>query len=142
MAKAEIERVIPVSKENVWNVITDYANYPEFVDGCTRVEVGAKGENKIEVEYFIHLIKEISYRLKHDENLEAGQMSWSLLESDFLKSNNGKWTLESIGKNETSVRYEIELEFKIPVPGLILKKLVKGSLPNLLENIEKRAKDS
>jgi len=140
MAQADIEKKMEVSKEKLFEVVTRYEDYPQFVDGCKKVEVQRKGPGKARVTYHVSLIKDISYTLDHEEDLETGSIKWSLVESDFLKKNTGSWKIGASGEMESDVRYEIDIEFGIPVPGLILRKLVKGSLPAMIKNFEKRAR--
>ena len=40
----------------------------------------------------------------------------------------------------TDLRYVIEIEFKIPVPGLILNRLIKSSLPSMVRSFESQAR--
>lgn len=140
MAQAEIKEVLSVDSEKLFQVITDYENYPDFVDACSGTKVGKREGGKVQVTYSVNLIKEVSYTLEHIENKEAGTMSWRLVSSEFLKKNTGSWKIKALGPGKCEVLYNLEIEFKIPVPGLILNSLVKKSLPGMMRNFEKRAK--
>ncbi len=140
MANAEIKEKLLVSKEHLFKSITDYENYPSFVDGCTSVVVKRTSDKTATVTYNINMMKEISYTLNHTEDLEKGEITWELVSSDFLKKNSGRWELKASGANQVDVFYEIEIDFKFPVPGLILNRLVKGSLPSMIKGFEKHAK--
>jgi ribosome-associated toxin RatA of RatAB toxin-antitoxin module len=140
MAQAEFHEVLPVDKDKLFQVITRYEDYPQFVDGCSSVKVERKGPGKARVTYVVNMVKEVEYVLDHEENPEQGTMSWSLVSSDAMKKNSGGWTLRSEGAGKTDVRYEVEVDFKIPVPGFILNRLVKASLPAMIKSFQARAK--
>lgn len=141
MPQAEIEKVLNVSKDQLFNAITRYEDYPEFVEGCKSVEVERDGKSQVRATYHLSIFKEFTYVLDHLENKEKGKISWKLLESDLFKVNEGAWTLETVSENETRVRYEIDIEFRIKVPGFIVNKLVQGNLPRMLRSFEQRAQD-
>ena len=141
MAQAELKEVLSVDADKFFQVITDYETYPEYVDACAGATVDKREGGKVQVTYAVNLIKDVSYTLEHQEDKAAGTMSWQLLKSEFLKKNTGSWKIKSLGPGKTEVLYTLEIEFKIPVPGLILNSLVKKSLPGMIRNFEKRAKN-
>lgn len=139
MAQAEINRIVPVPRDKLFEAITSYTDYPKFVDGVSKIEVDRKDEGNAHVTYHLNLIKDIEYIIDIHEDKEAGTIKWSLLESAFLSTNSGTWTLVTSGDGETDVTYSLEVEFKIPVPGFILRKLIKSQLPATVESFVKKA---
>ena len=143
MAQTEYRDVLAVEKEKLFSVITTYERYPDFVEGCKAVKVERKGPGKARVFYEVNVMsQDIHYTLDHNEDLETGQVGWELVDSNFFKKNNGKWEIKPAGSGKTDVIYSIEVEFKIPVPGFILNRLVKGSLPGMVKSFEKKAQKS
>ncbi len=140
MASAELKKILDADPKLFFEVISGFEDYPEFVEGCTQAKTLKKTKNGCQVAYKVSLIKEITYTLNHVLEPEKGILSWSLVESDFFKKNEGRWEIAPQGKNQTQALYQVELEFKIPVPGLILNRIIKSGLPTLLQNFEKRAK--
>ncbi|RYZ66446.1 MAG: hypothetical protein EOP09_12665 [Proteobacteria bacterium] len=141
MAKAEYSQTVDVPLEKFFDTIVGYENYPQFVEGCKKVEVERKAAGHAVVKYHVSMMKDLWYRLEQTEDRASGKMSWKLIDSDTLKSNVGEWTLKP-GKNpnQTDIDYKLDIEFNIPVPGFILSKLVKGSLPAMVKSFEKFAK--
>ena len=139
MAKAQYSDVVAVDLEKLWLAITRYEDYPGFVEGCTGVKVERKGSGAVRCAYTVSMMKEVRYTLDHVEDRAAGIVRWSLVESEFFKLNTGRWELKAAGPGKTAVTYEIEVEFKISVPGFILNRLVKGSLPAMVKGFERRA---
>jgi ribosome-associated toxin RatA of RatAB toxin-antitoxin module len=140
MAQAEHKQVVAVDREKFFKAITKYEDYPSFVDGCNGVEVERKGPGEARTHYKMNIMRDVNYTLDHKEFPEQGKMEWSLVKSDMLKKNIGRWELTSVGEGKTEVKYSIEIEFNIPVPGFILNQLVKSSIPSMIKSFEKRAK--
>lgn len=139
MANAEIKETLKVDYDKLFDTITRYEDYPKFVDGCMKVSVERKGPGKARATYHVSMMKDVVYTLDHIEDREKGRIEWNLVDSDMFKSNSGFWQLKKAGDGKTEAQYGIELEFKIPVPSLILNRLVKGSLPSMIKNFEKQA---
>lgn len=141
MAKAEFHEVLNIGKDKLLAAITAYENYPQFVEGCTAVQVEQRGNGTAKVRYQVHVMsQEVNYTLDHQEHLAQGRVEWSLVDSNFFRKNSGHWEIKDAGPGKSDVLYALEVEFKVPVPGFILNRLVKGSLPGMVRNFEEQAK--
>jgi ribosome-associated toxin RatA of RatAB toxin-antitoxin module len=141
MANATLTKTLDVSKEKLFTAITRYEDYPQFVTGCKKTEVERKAPGHALVKYSANILgKDLWYLLEHSEDLESGKVTWKLLDSDLLKVDSGTWTLKDLGGGKTEVTYAIEIEFKIWIPGPVLKTLTATSLPNVIAEFEKKAK--
>lgn len=142
MAEAKLEKRMTVPMAPLLKTITDYESYKEFVEGVSNVRVLERNGEKVKVEYSLSIMgKDFTYLLEHTERPEKGEVEWHLIESDVFKKNSGSWKLREVDGHTEAV-YDLEVEFKIYVPGFLLNKLVKGSLPTLLTSFEKRAKEN
>ena len=140
MAKAELTKALDVAKDKFFAAVTKYEDYPQFVTGCKKVEVERKAPGHSRVKYFTNILgKDLWYLLEHSEDLEKGTVTWKMIDSDLLKVDQGTWTMKEVG-GKLEVTYSIEIEFKIWVPGPILKTLTATSLPMVISEMEKRAK--
>lgn len=140
MAQTEYRQVLSVEKEKLLAVITRYENYPRFVDGCTAVDVEKRGDGSVRVKYQVNVMsQDVNYTLDHYENQSTGRVEWSLVDSNFFKKNQGHWEIKEAGQGKVDVVYALDVEFKVPVPGFILNRLVKGSLPGMVKSFEKQA---
>lgn len=141
MAKAERSETYDVPAEKFYQAVIDYKHYPDFVDGVESVVVKNATAKGAVVTYTINVIKKISYTLKltHEENKKV---SWVMESGDFLKVNNGCWTIEEAGKGKCKVTYALELEVKGFMPGLgmIEKTLVNTNLPLTMKAFATKAK--
>lgn len=139
MAGVERTEVFDVPAEKIYQVLVDYASYPEFVDGVTSIEVHHQDDASAKVTYNLNLIKTFSYtlNLSHEPNKSV---SWSLVDGDFFKTNNGRWTLNDLGDGRTEVTYSLDVDFKVMVPRMISNKLTKSNLPSMMKSYHQRAK--
>jgi ribosome-associated toxin RatA of RatAB toxin-antitoxin module len=141
MANASLTKTLDVSKEKLFAAITRYEDYPQFVTGVKKIEVERKAPGHARVKYFANILgKDLWYQLEHTEDAENGKMNWKIVDSDLLKVDSGSWTLKDLGGGKTETTYSIDLEFKIWIPGPVLKTLTATTLPTVIGEFEKRAK--
>ena len=141
MAQAEQEKTYDVDAARYFQAVSEYENYPQFVDGMKRVTASRAEGGSVSAHYeFSMMSKEMTYDLAIRENPEKGEVSWTLQSSEFFKVNNGAWKIESLGPNRCKVKYSLEVEFNFSVPSFILKGVVKGTLPSMMNSFYERAK--
>jgi ribosome-associated toxin RatA of RatAB toxin-antitoxin module len=144
MAAADRTEILEVPLKVLFETITDYASYPRFVNGMktARVITGDTGEKK--VEFDLEMVKRLQYIIKLNESLDeaAGKarVAWTLDSSTFFKVNNGSWDLKALGPDRTEATYKLELDFAFPVPGFMLKNLVKSALPSVIREFSEEAR--
>ncbi len=143
MAVVSQEIVVQAGLEAFFDLVTDYARYPEFVPGikaCSVKKVGAETH----VEYDLDLgLRRIRYVLQHREE-RPRRVSWSLVSGEVLKVSNGSWELTPEGER-TRARYSVDIQIAKPplVPQALLDRmsdqLTKVQLPRTLEAFRARA---
>ena len=142
MAKASRTETYDVPASKFYQAVIDYKNYNQFVPGVDSIEVLNSSDEGATVKFNINVIKKLTYTLKlaHKKDQEV---SWSLVTGDYMKTNNGKWTLKDLGGNKTEVTYSLEIEVKGFIPGLSLieKGLVETNLPMTMSSFAKRAEN-
>jgi hypothetical protein len=87
-----------------------------------RAEVSAAGFNDTEVTDYTW-----------DEPTLVG---WTLVESSFQSRQNGAYTLTPTDDG-THVRLDLEIDVKVPLPGFILKRVLKGALDTGSKGLKK-----
>lgn len=136
-AKAEITIEAPI--DVVYEVISDFESYPDFLSETKEVQVRHANSKSAEVTFKINLIKKISYTLDIKFTPKKG-LSWKLVEGDLMKKNTGRWKL-SHKKGVTTAVYEIDMEFAGLVPKAISNRLIGSSLPTMMRAFRDRAED-
>ncbi len=139
MASAKKTEIFNFSTQQIYDVITDFDAYSEFLPEVKASKViKDNGSTKV-VEMSVSMIKDFTYTIL--VTLEEGKgLSWVLNDGDVFKTNIGSWTLNKISDNQTEVTYEVGATFKIFVPSMISKKMIEVSLPKMLQSYKDRIK--
>ena len=140
MASAERTEVFDVAIDKLFKVITDYENYPDFMDGVSSVNLIERKGNKAKVEFHINIIKKFNYTLLLTEEA-PNKLSWTFESGDLFKRSEGAWELKDNGDGSTEVTYRVDIDFKMMVPSMMTKKLVSGNLPSMMKSVAVKAKE-
>jgi coenzyme Q-binding protein COQ10 len=138
MAQVVRDKVMAVSPKALFDTITDFENYPKFLSEVKGAKVKSKSGKKKKVVFDIEVIKPFTYTLEFEIE-EPTKVSWKLIDSNFFKTNEGKWELKPKGPKSTEVHYELEVGFGFFVPGFITKKLTEVNLPKMFDSFEQAA---
>ncbi len=140
MPKVVREKEMNVPVKCLFEAITDFKSYPEFVPEVVSVEVlpGSTAE-KARVKFELEVVKRFEYILEFHIK-DSKEVKWKLVESNFFKTNEGAWKLKTLDKDKTHVDYELDVGFGFLVPGWVSKKLTEINLPKMLDNFEGQAK--
>lgn len=135
MAKASTTEVFKCSVEQFYKIITDYENYPQFLNEVKNCDVIKTEGNRKLVEYEVSVIKSFKYTLWMTE--APNMVSWEFNSGDMFKTMKGFWKLEDeAGKCRAT--YSVEATFGVFVPGPIANALVSVNLPNMVSSYHKR----
>ncbi|MGH3342619.1 MAG: SRPBCC family protein [Carbonactinosporaceae bacterium] len=131
---------IAASPSRVMAVIADFPAYPEWTGAVQEVEVLSTGEagRAREVRFVLEAgaIKD-DYTLSYiwDDDREV---RWSLVEAQMLRAMDGAYTLAEHGGGTTGVTYELTVDVKIPMIGMIKRKAEKVIIDTALKELKKR----
>jgi coenzyme Q-binding protein COQ10 len=125
--------------EKIYDVITNYENYPNFVDGCSSVEILEQTELGARVEFGLNLIKKFKYilELTHER---PNRVKWSFESGAIFKMNEGLWELKDLGDGQTEVTYSLEVAVKGFAPKTIVNTLTSKNLPAMLNSYHEQCK--
>lgn len=124
--------------ERVFEVISDFARYPEFVKENESAEIKSKTKNRVKVAFLANLVVKIHYTL--DFKLSPpDKITWEMTEGDFMKKNSGSWQLNKLEKNLTDATFTIDVEFPFWVPASMAQELIKSNLPKMLKEFKTEA---
>lgn len=62
---------------------------------------------------------------------------WTLLKAGQMRSQEAKYTLTPDG-DKTTVRFDLELELSIPLPGFLVKQAIKGAMDTATNGLRKQ----
>jgi len=137
MPGASTSVVMEVPAKVIYEVVSDFESYPDFLPDVKKTSVTKKGKG-VQAEFEISVIKTIRYTL--DFSLVPNKkVSWTFVKGDVFKDNSGEWTFEEVKKGQTKVTYSVDVDFGLFVPSLITKKLVGSNLPTMMKRFKERA---
>ena len=136
MAKANTTEVFNCTPAQLFKIITDYENYPKFLNEVKACKVLKTEGNRKLVEYSVSVIKSFKYSLWMTED-EPKSVKWEFASGDIFKTMKGQWKLaDEAGKCRAT--YDVDASFGIFVPGPIANALVSVNLPNMMSSYHKR----
>jgi len=139
MARIVREKEMNVSPQALYDAITNFDGYPEFLPEVVSASVESDSNlDRTIVHFELELIKRFQYTLQFKMR-EKEEVVWELVDSNFFKINEGRWQLEERSPNVTQVHYELEVGFGFFVPKFISKKLTEVNLPKMFDCFERRA---
>lgn len=131
--------VIDADPGSILAVITDFASYPQWVQGMSSVEVlerDAQGRGTlVGFELEATPIKD-SYTLSYEYQGEQG-LTWTLAEGRMLRAMEGSYRLDPAPAG-TQVTYRLAVELAIPMIGLLRRKAEKVIIDTALKGLKKR----
>ncbi|QDE84123.1 MULTISPECIES: type II toxin-antitoxin system RatA family toxin [Myxococcus] len=123
--------------EKVFDVITQYERYPEFLPEVKGIRTENRKGNTVDVHYKVDVLKTINYSI-HVTEERPTRMSWSYIKGEFMKDNQGSWVLEPEGEGKTKATYTVEMALGALVPKSVVSALVETSLPKMLDAFKRR----
>lgn len=131
------EVVIEATPEEIFAVVADVESTPTWSPQYQKAEVidtDDEGRPRV-VKQTIKTVG-ITDVLTVEYTWEPDKVSWELVKASQLKSQKCSYTLASQGQ-ATKVRFDITVELAIPLPGFILKKVMKGALDVATDGLRK-----
>lgn len=131
---------IQAPEDVVWDVINDLEAYPSWAEGVQsadvleRDEAGRPTKASFEVDA---KVLQVSYVLSYaygDDNV-----TWSLVKGQQITQLDGEYVVQPRDERSTYVRYTLEADFDIPVPGFLKKRGARRILDTGLKGLKKRA---
>lgn len=137
--------VVDAPAGDVLDIIADLEAYPEWITEFSAVEIltedGDGWPDQARFSLDAGPIKD-SYTLKYVWDVaEDGQgvASWNLVEATVLKAMDGSYTLASTPDGGTEVVYELTVDVRVPMLGMLKRKAEKVIVDSALRDLKKRA---
>ncbi|GAA3911765.1 SRPBCC family protein [Streptomyces gulbargensis] len=131
---------IEAAPADVMGVISDFARYPEWTGEVKEAEVlatdAAGRAEKVRLLLDAGAIKD-DHTLAYTWTGE-NEVSWTLVKSQMLRSLDGSYLLRPLGGDRTEVTYQLTVDVKIPMLGMIKRKAEKVIIDRALAGLKKR----
>ena len=144
--RTESSTVVAAAPAEVLAIIAGFDAYPEWTGAVKSAEVLATGSNgrakQVRFQLDAGAIKD-TYVLDYTWKVTAkgtGTVSWQLVEAEqVLKALDGSYTLSGAGAGPTTVTYQLAVDVRIPMLGLLKRKAEKSIIATALQELKKRA---
>ena len=132
---------VDAAPADVMAVIADFEAYPEWTGAVKEAEVRSKASNGRAKEVWFSLdagaIKDqytLAYTWKGDK-----EVRWHLVEAEqIMKAMDGVYLLHDNSDGSTTVTYQLAVDVKIPMLGMIKRKAEKVIIDTALKELKKR----
>lgn len=125
--------VFEASPQDVFEVLTDFESYPDFIPEIGSAQIEQEGKDFTVVAFSLHAGKTIHYVLRFEPK-PYSSIRWTYVRGD-LRSNTGSWTLKPKG-NKTEAQYEVAIDMGRMVPKFLLSAVAGMGLPNILKRFK------
>lgn len=130
---------IEAAPAEVMGVIADFARYPDWTGEVKKAEVLTTDDQGRAKE--VRLVMDAG-AIKDDQTLGytwtgENEVSWTLVKSQMLRSLDGAYILKPSGDG-TEVTYQLTVDVKIPMLGMIKRKAEKVIIDRALAGLKKR----
>lgn len=136
--KGEKTFEVDVPLEHMYDVVVDYARYPEFISDVAETRVDQRRGEVAVVSFVLPLARRIGYTVRNVHQRPL-RIDWDLVKGTMMKKNSGSWTFAPLGDDRTRVTYVCELDLGMLVPRKVTEALVKVSMPKMLNEFKARA---
>jgi Polyketide cyclase / dehydrase and lipid transport len=136
---------VDAAPAEVLAVIADFDAYPSWAGAVKETEVLAKGPDgraaRVRFALDAGAIKD-TYALDYQWDVGAdgvGTVRWSLAEAaQLLKALDGSYTLDGAPLGPTTVSYQLTVDLRIPMLGVLKRKAEQGIIDTALRELKKR----
>jgi uncharacterized membrane protein len=136
------ETSIAASIDTVWNVITDVETYPAWTEGVLETSIVSTNDDgyphrarfKVDAR-----VAEIEYTIEYV--YDDYDISWHLVEGETLSQLDGAYVLRTENGGGTHVKYTLEVDVDLPLPGFLKKRAARSILDQGLTGLRRRAEE-
>jgi uncharacterized protein YndB with AHSA1/START domain len=131
----------------VLKVITDFEAYPEWTGEVKEARIVSMADAE-QTPGGAALARQVWYRmdagaLRDEHTLEydypsADEVRWTLISSTMMRSLDGSYLVEASGDGGSHVTYQLAVDVKLPMIGMIKRKAEKLIIDRALAGLKKR----
>lgn len=132
------EIVIDAPLERVYDTITDYERYPEFLPENQAVTVLERDGDTVKVRFEVEMVMRVEYTLSIVERA-PDRVEWTLVDARMLSENKGGWSLERVSESQTRAVYTLDVALTRAIPAAVSERLTGQALPKTLQRFKERA---
>ncbi len=139
MAHVSRSALIGYSAQQMFDLVNDIEQYPQFMQGCRSARVISKSDKEIVGELSLAKAGVTQTFVTRNSLIAPSRIEMKLEEGNFSKFS-AVWQFEALTEAACKVSFEMEFEFKYGLVDLAVGKLLSGSANNLVDALVDRAK--
>lgn len=132
---------IAAAPDRVWSIASDFEQYPVWAKDVKDVVVRSRDDQgrPAEVEFRASALgRSTHYTLSYDYSKAPSVLSWRLLRGDIMRTVDGSYTFTPTADGGTEVRYDLDIELVVPLPGFV-KRRAEVRILNTVRELKTRA---
>jgi ribosome-associated toxin RatA of RatAB toxin-antitoxin module len=138
--RATLSITVDAPPKVVYDVVTDFARYGEWVGDLKRIEVRERDADgrALEVEFRAAAFgRSTTYALRYDYSRAPQVLSWVQSSGDLTESMTGQYRFDSVGEG-TRVTYDLEVELLVPIPAFVKARAAQRIQTQALRELKAR----
>lgn len=139
MAHVSRSALIGYSAQQMFDLVNDIEQYPQFMQGCRSARVISKSDKELVGELSLAKAGVTQTFVTRNLLIAPSRIEMKLEEGNFSKFS-AVWQFEALTEAACKVSFEMEFEFKYGLVDLAVGKLLSGSANNLVDALVDRAK--
>ena len=145
--QASQRATIAVSPHELFDVVTDFDRYTDWIRDLKSVEVLARDDEgrATEVRYRAAAMgRSTSYTLQYDYSDAPRRLPWKLVDGDIMRRLDGAYEFHPVDGDgdRTDVEYWLTVELIVPLPAFVKRraesKIMHNALRELKAHVEKK----
>lgn len=146
MAEQATEHMsVSASPERCFAVVADIERYPEWAADIKEVTVqerDAEGRPSSVTFRAAAFGRSTSYTLSYDYSQAPRVLAWRLTHGDITTKLDGSYVFESAEGGGTDIKYHLEVELRVPIPGFIKMRAQSRIMTTALRDLKARVESS
>ena len=143
--EATQQMLIDASPQRIWEVLTDFDDYPSWahdLKSVTVVERDDEGRPRDVAFRAAAMGRSTSYTLRYDYDQAPEVLAWRLVKGDITRKLDGSYELRPLDDTpgRTAVTYHLAVDLLVPLPGFVKRRaearIVHTALRQLRSHLE------
>jgi len=139
--QASQRATIAAPPRELFDVVTDFDNYTDWIRDLKSVEVLARDDEGrgVEVRFRAAAMgRSTSYTLRYDYRDAPRSLPWKLVQGDIMRRLDGAYEFLPVpdDPDRTDVVYHLEVELIVPLPGFVKRRAESKIMHNALRELK------
>ena len=143
--EATQQMLIDASPQRIWEVLTDFDDYPSWAHDLKSVTVVERDDEDRPRDVAFRAAamgRSTSYTLRYDYDQAPEVLAWRLVKGDITRKLDGSYELRPLDDTpgRTEVTYHLEVDLLVPLPGFVKRRaearIVHTALRQLRSHLE------